>query len=164
MLTRTIRDRTIWGLAPSVASGLGRVPVPVPAGCSKRPSLSPAQPRRAARLPSTGSGLELAERSSPKSETRLVPSKAAAVFHTISKGWPGRSSIARVERAPSERARSASRRTTRLPFRSFFNILLQPIVQQQERRPVRRVFIDAIGQELQLCLTQSLCLGLRGIP
>ncbi len=30
-------------------------------------------------------------------------------------GWPGRSSIARVERAPSERARSASRRTTRLP-------------------------------------------------
>ena len=32
------------------------------------------------------------------------------------KGRPGRSSNARVERAPSERARSASRRTTRLPF------------------------------------------------
>jgi len=32
------------------------------------------------------------------------------------KGWRGRSSNARVERAPSQRARSASRRTTRLPF------------------------------------------------
>ena len=52
-------------------------------------------------------------------------SKAAAVFHTISNGWPGRSSIARVERAPSERARSASRRTTRLPVPSFFSILLE---------------------------------------
>ena len=30
-------------------------------------------------------------------------------------GWPGRSSIARVERAHSYRARSASRRTARLP-------------------------------------------------
>ena len=57
--------------------------------------------------------------------TRLVPGKAAAVFHPISKGWPGRSSIARVERAPSERARSASKRTTRLPFPSLFSILLE---------------------------------------
>src|SRR4249920_2942643 len=34
-------------------------------------------------------------------------------------GWPARSSIARVERAHSYRARSASRRTTRLPVPSF---------------------------------------------
>jgi len=57
--------------------------------------------------------------------SKRLSSKAAAVFHTISKGWPGRSSIARVERAPSERARSASRRTTRLSFPSFFSILLK---------------------------------------
>jgi hypothetical protein len=41
----------------------------------------------------------------------LHPSSLVSLFG----GWPGRSSIARVERAPSERARSASRRTTRLP-------------------------------------------------
>jgi len=34
-------------------------------------------------------------------------------------GWPGRSSIARVERAHSDRARSASRRMTRPPSRSI---------------------------------------------
>ena len=51
----------------------------------------------------------------------MPSSKAAVVFHTLSKGWPGRSSIARVERAPSERARSASRRMSRLPFLSFFS-------------------------------------------
>ena len=44
-----------------------------------------------------------------------APSKLACFFF---KGWPGRSSIARVERAHSYRARSASRRTTRLPFSS----------------------------------------------
>ena len=37
----------------------------------------------------------------------------------FSQGWLGRSSIARVERAHSYRARSASRRTTRLPIPSF---------------------------------------------
>src|ERR1700752_3960632 len=36
------------------------------------------------------------------------------LFHF--QGQPGRSSIARVERAHSYRARSASRRTTRLPY------------------------------------------------
>ncbi len=35
--------------------------------------------------------------------------------YIFSRGWPGRSSIARVERAHSDRARSASKRTTRLP-------------------------------------------------
>jgi len=44
----------------------------------------------------------------------LLPSSLAFLF----KGWPGRSSIARVERAHSDRARSASRRTIRLPFSS----------------------------------------------
>ncbi len=39
-------------------------------------------------------------------------------------GQPGRSSIARVERAHSYRARSASRRTTRLPFSSFLDRVL----------------------------------------
>ena len=34
-------------------------------------------------------------------------------------GWAGRSSNARVERAHSDRARSASRRTTRLPLSSY---------------------------------------------
>ena len=42
------------------------------------------------------------------------PSLLASLF----KGWSGRSSNARVERGPSEGARSASRRTTRLPFSS----------------------------------------------
>jgi hypothetical protein len=62
-----------------------------PAGCSKMLDFSPAQPWRA--------------------ETRLVPNKAAAVFHPISKGWSGRSSIARVERNkdPSKLARSLFR-------------------------------------------------------
>ena len=97
-----------------------------PAGCSKRPDFSPAQPWRA--------------------ETRLVPSKAAASYHLIRGGWdypncaqrshppthwhaetchlPGRgpsgfphfalrgaarlSFTARIGRAPFYRARSAS--------------------------------------------------------
>jgi hypothetical protein len=42
---------------------------------------------------------------------RVIPIRS---FHF--QGQPGRSSIARVERAHSYRARSASRRTTRLPF------------------------------------------------
>ena len=49
-------------------------------------------------------------------------------YYSFSKGWPGRSSIARVERAHSYRARSASRRTTRLPFPSFFSILLELVL------------------------------------
>ena len=71
----------------------------------KKATFSPAQPWRA--------------------KTRRSASKAAAVFPTISNGWLGRSSIAHVERAPSERARSASRRTTGLPVPSFFSILLR---------------------------------------
>src|ERR1041384_5484045 len=71
----------------------------------KKATFSPAQPWRA--------------------KTRRSASKAAAVVPTISNGWLGRSSIACVERAPSERARSASRRTTGLPVPSFFSILLR---------------------------------------
>ena len=41
----------------------------------------------------------------------LVP----LILCVFPRGWPGRSSSARVERAHSDRARSASRRTTRLP-------------------------------------------------
>jgi hypothetical protein len=49
-------------------------------------------------------------------ETNRLPSRTPSeLTHLLSTGWPGRSSNARVERAPSERARSASRRTTRLP-------------------------------------------------
>jgi hypothetical protein len=49
-------------------------------------------------------------------ETNRLPSHTPSELgHLLSTGWPGRSSNARVERAPSERARSASRRTTRLP-------------------------------------------------
>src|SRR4029077_7504795 len=49
-------------------------------------------------------------------ETNRLPSRSPSeLSHLLSTGWPGRSSNARVERAPSERARSASRRTTRLP-------------------------------------------------
>jgi hypothetical protein len=86
----------------------------------KKATFSPARPWRLRHPPA----LSL-PRQPLSPGTRLVPGKAAAVFHSISKGWPGRSSIARVERTPSERARSASRRTTRLPFPSFFSILLE---------------------------------------
>jgi hypothetical protein len=86
----------------------------------KKATFSPAQPWRLLHPPA----LSL-PRQPLSPGPRLVPGKAAAVFHPISKGWPGRSSIARVERAPSERARSASRRTTRVPFPSFFSILLE---------------------------------------
>jgi hypothetical protein len=40
---------------------------------------------------------------------------------TIFNEWPGRSSNTRVERGPSEGARSASRRTTRLPVLGLFD-------------------------------------------
>ena len=59
---------------------------------------------------------------------KQASNEAAAVSYSLSKGWPGRSSIARVERAHSYRARSASRRTTRLPFPSFFNSLLELVL------------------------------------
>ena len=100
-----------------------------PAGCSKRPAFSPAQPRRA--------------------ETRLFPNKAAAIYHLLRGGgmiptarnipptqpsarqdalypgrgpsnslylplgeWPRLPSTARIERAPFHRARSASKEGT----------------------------------------------------
>ena len=47
-----------------------------------------------------------------RTRRQIIPSRSLPV---LSKGRPGRSSNARVERAPSERARSASRRTARLP-------------------------------------------------
>ncbi len=62
----------------------------------------------------------------PGAPRRAVPqARLAAVFHTISNGWPGRPSLARAERAPFECARSASWRTTRPPVPSFFSILLE---------------------------------------
>ena len=51
----------------------------------------------------------------PRSENRRTLIQSLnSLFHF--QGQPGRSSIARVERAHSYRARSASRRTARLPF------------------------------------------------
>jgi len=58
----------------------------------------------------------------PGAPRRAVP-QARPQRSITYKGWPGRSSSARVERAHSDRARSASRRTTRLPC-LFFSILL----------------------------------------
>ena len=102
------------------------------AGCSKRPDFPPAQPRRLLHPPA----LKL-PRQPLRPGTRRSAGKAAASCHFKGvgwddpngarlpnspfqfQGWPGRSSIARVERAHSDRARSASRRTTRLPFPSF---------------------------------------------
>ena len=59
---------------------------------------------------------------------RPSPSKRSIQARLLSlQGEPGRSSMARVERAHSDRARSASRRTTRLPA-PFFSILLKKAV------------------------------------
>ena len=53
---------------------------------------------------------------------RRAPGHSSSIPSSCSRlsleGWAGRSSSARVERAHSDRARSASRRTTRLPFPS----------------------------------------------
>jgi hypothetical protein len=69
-------------------------------------------PSTHARFSSRESGLlDFLLRASTDKYPIILPSSLVSLFG----GWPGRSSIARVERAPSERARSASRRIIRLP-------------------------------------------------
>src|SRR6185295_11307564 len=62
-------------------------------------------------------------------------------------GWPGRSSIARIERAHSYRARSASRRTTRLPRPFFRGLPLEDfsIVLRMHPRLIGKTERGAIG-------------------
>jgi hypothetical protein len=52
---------------------------------------------------------------------RLSSRTPSELSDLLSTGWLGRSSSARVERAPSERARSASKRTTRPPCLPFYS-------------------------------------------